>query len=100
MPTGPLFGDQRGQLQPQGLILDIEQNVLSLLTPDAQVQLEKLQESGRRPMIVRPRNMLCQSFDNGIELKFWLPKGAYATECVRYFIASLSERVVKQNVKA
>lgn len=83
VPSGPLFGDTRAQPQPQGAMLAMEQAAWALLSTPAQAQLQKLQEAGRRPFLVRPQKMSSERFDAGLRLQFWLPKGAYATECVR-----------------
>lgn len=83
--TGPLFGRANPTLMPEGVVAALENNVFSKLSELGQKQLLKFQEAARRPLLIYPKSLQVNLHPDALQLSFWLPKGAYATECVRAF---------------
>ena len=82
-PTGPMFGSK--MRAPEGAALLIEQALLEQFRiPEAvQAQIRKIAEGTRRVSRIRPTDVEVSDFGQGIELRFSLPKGAYATVVLR-----------------
>lgn len=82
-PTGPMFGSK--MRRPEGPALEIEDALLEQYRiPDAvQAQIRKIAEGTRRVSRIRPTDVELSEFGQGVELRFNLPKGAYATVVLR-----------------
>ena len=91
IPTGPLFGRVNPQMQPSAEIGEIEAEVWSRLSPQAQKTLLNLQSASRRPLWVKAKALCVEVVDAGFKTTFWLPKGAYATECVDAIVKSYQQ---------
>lgn len=86
-PTGPLPGLKT--LVPEGSLGELERSVAAELGLD-DVVLERLGRLGpgaRRPLRWRLEDASLTRTDEGLELRFALPAGAYATEVLRELFA-------------
>lgn len=83
-----------GDIQVAGLLPGAGPRIVPLAdgstyqtAPTLQTYLEKQRvEQGTRPLAVRPEELDWQLLDNEIQLRFRLPKGAYATSLLREVI--------------
>lgn len=77
-PTAPMFGSKTTFAEgPQG---DIEKTIIEA----EGINISKLKwDGGRRPMFVPLRGLRHQTTPTGIQIKFFLPKGSYATSVLR-----------------
>lgn len=86
-PTGPLPGPKG--IVPEGALGDLERAITAELGLD-EVVLERLGRLGpgaRRPLRWRLEDTKLERTDEGLELQFALPAGAYATEVLRELFA-------------
>lgn len=86
-PTGPLPGPKG--IVPEGALGDLERAITAELGLD-EVVLERLGRLGpgaRRPLRWRLEDTKLARTDEGLELQFALPAGAYATEVLRELFA-------------
>ena len=81
VPTGPLWG--RGLLQTTGVIRDLE---IASVANEGEIR-DALEWVGlkqdRRELTVQPTKVTCRLDGDRMSLRFFLPKGAYATTILR-----------------
>lgn len=82
-PTGPLPG--RGEV-PVGAAGAVEASVLAGFEPLLAVLEREGLEASRRPLRVIPGNLEARWVEQGIEIAFSLPPGAYATVVLREWL--------------
>lgn len=83
--TGPLFGREKRSQVTMHDTATLEASVLEGLSEPGHQKLMKFQEAARRPLCVHPQAFHVVPYVDRLTFKFWLPKGAYATECIRAF---------------
>ena len=81
--TGPMYG--RKTRQPTGEALALEEEILAraALPSGAFDRFGKLALGTRRANVVFPQDLEVEALDGGVRLRFFLPKGAYATVLLR-----------------
>ncbi|HEY0982364.1 tRNA pseudouridine(13) synthase TruD [Schlesneria sp.] len=81
--TGPMFGVK--MLSPHGVTLERETKLLaeSGLTLDLFQKYSQLLSGARRSFVARPAELETAQVSEGIQLKFNLPSGVYATTLLR-----------------
>ncbi len=82
--TGPLFGDK--MLTPSERPKEWEDQVLQESGLTAELFSHPLLPGGRRPILLVPQELCYRLEADFLELKFFLPKGGYATQLTREFI--------------
>lgn len=82
-PTGPMVGPR--MRWPEGEALEREQRAVAGagLTDETLKRFGKLGRGTRRPLRVATGELQCTRTENGVELVFELPSGAYATAVLR-----------------
>ncbi|WP_437185026.1 tRNA pseudouridine(13) synthase TruD [Planctomicrobium sp. SH668] len=86
MITGPIYGPK--MKLPAGEVQELEQAVLDSagLSRDVFRVYKKLTPGARRPLLLRPGNLLLKPHEFGLSLSFSIPSGAYATIVLREFM--------------
>ncbi len=84
--TGPMFGPQ--MKAPQAEPAAREARVLERfgMTPASFQRYSKLTAGTRRPMLLWPEELAVEVVEGGLEFRFALPSGAYATSVLREFM--------------
>ena len=87
-PTGPIFGAE--MRWPERDALELERALWDAqgMQPEMLQRLRKWMPGSRRVARIRPADVHVLPFDDGIELAFTLPKGAYATVVLRELLKS------------
>jgi tRNA pseudouridine13 synthase len=87
-PTGPIFGAE--MRWPERDALELERALWDVqgMPSDMLQRLRKWMPGSRRVARIRPTDVHVLPFDDGIELAFTLPKGAYATVVLRELLKS------------
>lgn len=93
--TGPMPGPR--MKAAQGAALELERAVLAeLALSDAVLEaLYSLVDGTRRDLLVRPVELEVQPSGAGLEVRFCLPPGAYATQLIAELTGSLPERELR-----
>lgn len=83
--TGPLFGPK--MRNPEGQVAEYEAQILqqSGLTREHFCKFRKHTPGGRRPYLIRPKNLQIENEAEGLRFTFTLPSGVYATTLLREF---------------
>lgn len=84
-PTGPMPGD--GGTQPTGDVLKLEQSVLQHWPELTGVLTDQRVQASRRALRLNVKQLQWQFCDDGLELSFTLPAGAFATTVLREILA-------------
>jgi tRNA pseudouridine13 synthase len=89
--TGPLFGPK--MIATQGEASACEEAVLAEwnLSPTDFRRFAKLTSGSRRPLLVRPENLVIRGEKKDLRIDFELPSGSYATSLLREFMKSSAE---------
>jgi tRNA pseudouridine13 synthase len=100
-PTGPIFGTR--VLEPDGAVRARERAVLAAygIDPDApRVPRGLRMRGGRRSLRVRPEEVRASPVAGGLELRFTLPSGSYATVLLEEVLGSPTRRDASDDIRA
>lgn len=83
--TGPLFGPKMRSPAAQGPAAALEERVLAEagLTREDFAPFRRLAPGARRPLLVWPLEPAVRALDQGLQVRFTLPPGGYATVLLR-----------------
>jgi tRNA pseudouridine13 synthase len=83
LSTGPMFGPKMKAARAHAAELEAATLAELDLTAEAMLRLGKLAPGTRRDLLVYPEDAVATPTDGGIEIRFSLPAGSYATQVVR-----------------
>lgn len=85
VPTGPLFGPKMRQPAAPSPARALEEEILAGagLTREAFASFKRLAPGARRPLLLWPQELGVEAQDQGLEVRFTLPPGGYATVLLR-----------------
>jgi tRNA pseudouridine13 synthase len=84
--TGPIFGHKLMEAEAEAGALEASVLADAGLDPSSFRPFAKLAEGTRRALLVRPEGLSVAPHDAGVELRFFLPRGSYASVLLREFV--------------
>jgi len=84
--TGPIYGHRMKTALEKAAIFESDFLQSFGLTLEAFKVFGQLADGSRRPLRVKPLDLIMEPHENGIQLSFALPKGSYATVLLREFV--------------
>ncbi len=90
--TGPMFGHKMSLATGESGAFESEVLAQSGLSTDSFAAVGKLGRGTRRPLLVYPDEVGVDEVDDGVEVRFSLPSGSYATVVLREIMGEQEEQ--------